>query len=84
MLMPACDVRIVVRELADRRLGAQQSDAAAGDDAFFNGGPGRVQGVVDAVLLLLHFDLGCTADADDGDAAGELGETLLKLFLVVV
>ena len=27
--------------------GAQQGDAAAGDDAFFNGGAGGVQGVLD-------------------------------------
>src|SRR6185437_14365968 len=35
-------------------------------------------------LLFFHFDLGRAADLDDRDAAGELGQTLLQLFLVVV
>ena len=42
------------------------------------------KGVVDAVLLLLHLDLGRGADVDDGHAAGELGEALLELLAVVV
>ena len=63
---------------------AQQRDAAAGDDAFFDGRAGRVQRVVDAVLLFLDFDFGRAADADHRNAAGELGETLLQLLLVVV
>jgi DNA-binding PadR family transcriptional regulator len=38
----------------------------------------RVQGVLDAGLLLLHLDLGRGADVDLGHAAGELGEALLS------
>src|SRR5690606_30569065 len=52
--------------------------------AFFNRRTGGVEGVVDAVLLFLHFDFGRAADADHRDAAGQLGQTLLQLFLVVV
>src|ERR1700733_9164061 len=78
------DVRILVAELADRGLGPQQRDAAAGHDAFLDRSLGRMHRVVDAVLLLLDLDLGRTADADDRDAARQLGETLLQLFLVVV
>ena len=78
------DVGIVGRELADRRLGAQQSRAAAGNDAFFDGRLGGVHGIVDAILLLLDLDLGRAADADDRDAACELGEALLELLTVVV
>ena len=78
------DVCIVAAELADRRLGAQQRDAAAGHDAFLDRRLGRVHRVVDAVLLLLDLDLGRTADADDRHAAGELGQPLLQLLLVVV
>jgi hypothetical protein len=63
---------------------AQQGDAAAGNDAFLDGRAGRVQRVVDAVLLLLDLDLGRAADADDGDAASQLGQTLLQLLAVVV
>ena len=40
--------------------------------------------VVDAILLLLDLDFGRAADADDRNAAGELGQTLLQLLLVVV
>src|SRR6185437_12539024 len=64
--------------------GAQQGDAAASHDAFFNSRAGCVQGVVNAVLLFLDFDLGRAADADNRDATGELGQTFLQLLLVVV
>src|SRR5690606_5556744 len=63
---------------------AQQSDAAASHDAFFDGSAGCVQRVIHAILLFLDLDLGCTADADDGNAAGQLGKTLLELLAVVV
>src|SRR5690606_32654686 len=63
---------------------AQEGDTTAGDDAFGDGGAGGVEGVLDALLLLLHLGLGGGADVDDGHAAGELGETLLELLLVVV
>ena len=82
--MPASFVRIVALQLGDRGLGAQKRDAAAGDDAFLDRRAGGVEGVVDAVLLLLDLDLGRAADADDRHAAGELGETLLQLLTVVV
>ena len=36
------------------------------------------------MLALLELDLGGRADLDDGDAAGQLGETLLELLTVVV
>ena len=78
------DVGIVGAELVDRLLGAQQRDAAARHDAFLDRRAGGVQRVVDAVLLLLDLDLGRAADADHRDAAGELGQTLLQLLLVVV
>ncbi len=78
------DVGIVAAELSDRRLGAQQCDAASGHNAFLDGRLGCVHRVVDAVLLLLDLDLGRTADADDRHAARQLGEALLQLFLVIV
>jgi hypothetical protein len=64
--------------------GAQQGDAAAGDDALLDGRAGGVQGVLDAGLLLLHLGLGGGADVDDGHAAGQLGQALLELLAVVV
>ena len=78
------DVRVVVGDLADRLLGTQQRDAAAGHDAFLDRSAGGVERILDAVLLLLHLDLGGAADADHRDAAGELGEPLLQLLAVIV
>ena len=68
----------------DRGPRPEQGDAAAGDDALLDGRPGRRQGVLDAVLLLLELDLGGRADLDDGDAAGQLGQALLELLAVPV
>src|SRR5882724_3939846 len=64
--------------------GAQQGDAAARHDAFFNRRTGRMHRVIHAILALLHLDLGRAADADHRDAASELGQTLLQLLTVVV
>src|SRR3977135_3861003 len=64
--------------------GTQQGDAAARHDAFFNRRTGRMHRVIDAILALPYLDLGRAADADHRDAAGELGQTLLKLLAVVV
>ena len=61
-----------------------EDGAAAGHDAFLNSGAGGVQGVLDAELLLLHLGLGRGAHLDDGHAAGQLGQPLLQLLLVVV
>src|SRR6202023_1661140 len=64
--------------------GTQQSDAATRNDAFLNRRTGRMHRVINAILALLHLDLGRAADADHRDAAGELGQTLLQLLTVVV
>ena len=77
-------VVVVGLQLGERLGGVEQRDAAAGDDAFLDRGAGRVHRVVDAVLALLHLDLGGAADADHRDAAGELGQPLLQLLAVVV
>ena len=68
----------------DRVDGLQQRDAAAGHDALLERRAGRLQRVLDAVLLLLHLRLGGRADLDDGDTAGELGEALLQLLAIEV
>jgi hypothetical protein len=73
-----------LRRLVECRRARRTADAAAGEDALFDGGAGGVQRVLDAGLLLLHLDLGGGADVDLGDAAGELGEALLELLAVVV
>ncbi len=68
----------------DLGRGADDGDAAAGEDAFFNRGAAGVQGVFDAGLLFLHGDFGGGADVDLGDAAGELGQAFLELLAVVI
>src|SRR5439155_26487661 len=67
----------------DRTYRANQGDAAAGQNALGHGSTCRVQGVFHAALLLLHVGLGRRADANDGHAAGELGQPFAELFLVV-
>src|SRR3954452_1286413 len=64
--------------------GAQQGDAAARYDAFFNSRTGRMHRIINAILALLDLNLGRAADADHRDAARELGQTLLQLLTVVV
>src|SRR6185503_4193579 len=62
----------------------EKRDLTAGDHALLDAGAGGRERVLDAVLLLLELHLGGRADLDDGDAAGELRETLLELLLVEV
>src|SRR5713226_7201325 len=80
------DLLVVIRRLQPlERLGrVEERDAAAGDDAFLDRGARRVHRVVDAILALLDLDLGGAADADDGNAARQLGQTLLQLLAVIV
>ncbi len=54
------------------------------DNAFFDSSAGCVQSVINAVLTLFHFNFGCTTNADHGNTTGQLGQTLLQFFLVVV
>ena len=78
-------VLILVFALDRDRLGRlQQHHAAARHDALLDGRARGVERVVDAVLALLHLDLGGAADLDHRHAAGELGQPLLQLLLVVV
>src|SRR6185437_4777111 len=77
-------VVIVGSKLGKHLARVEERDAAAGDDTFLDRRLGRVHRIVDAILALLDLDLGGPADPDDGDAAGQLGEALLQLLLVVV
>src|SRR5688572_22172008 len=77
-------VFVVGLDLRDRVTGTQQGDTTARNDAFLDGGTGRVQRVFHAGLLLLHLDFGRGADLDHRNTAGELRHALLQLFLVVV
>ena len=77
-------VFVVAGQVLQRLGGIEQGGAAARNDAFLDRGLGGVQRVVDAVLALLDLDFGRAADADHRNAAGELRQAFLQLFLVVV
>src|SRR5215204_7097265 len=66
------DLRVFVLEFRHGLLGAEQYHAATWDDPFLDCRAGGMEGIIDPVLLLLDLDLGGAADADHGDAAGEL------------
>src|SRR5205085_7115423 len=71
-------------DLVQRLDRVEKRDLTTRDHALFDTRTGCRERVLDAVLLLLELHLGGRADLDDGDAAGELGETLLELLLVEV
>src|SRR5439155_5101904 len=62
----------------DRLDRVEEGDAAARHDALLEGRTGCLQRVLDAMLLLLHLGLGRSADLDDRNAAGQLGQPLLQ------
>ncbi len=66
----------------ESRRGVHKGRAAAGNDAFFDGCPRRRDRVFEPVLLFLELDLGGRTDADDRDAAGQLGQALLQLVAI--
>ena len=82
--MPALLILIGDVQRTENLHRPEQRHAAARNDAFLDRRAGGVEGVVDAVLLLLHLDFGRAANPDHGNAARELGQTLLELLLVVV
>ena len=75
---------VVNLDSIERRSSVHEGDAATGDDALLDSSTGCLQGVLDAVLDFLELGLGSSADLDDGNAAGELGQALLELLAVEV
>src|SRR5262249_33991954 len=76
-------VVVLTGELLKHAACVEQRNAAARNNAFLDRRTGGVEGVIDAVLLLLHFDFGRAADADHRDAARELRKTLLELLAII-
>src|SRR5262245_65837914 len=66
---PLVAVEVVDLDRLDR---VQERNAATRDDTLLERRAGRLQSVLDAVLLLLHLALGGSTDLDDGNAAGAL------------
>src|SRR5262249_35574315 len=78
-------VGLMARLQPSGRLGGREESAPpAGDNALLDRGTGRVHGVLDPVLTLLHFGFRGAADADDRDATGELRQPLLQLLAIIV
>src|SRR5688500_13173587 len=77
-------VGILELEAFERALGADQGDNTAGDDSLYDRGARGVQRILDASLLLPHLGLGRGAGVDHCNTAGQLGQALLQLLLVVV
>ena len=77
-------VLVLPFQLFERLGSAEQGNAAAWQDAFFDGSARGMQRVVDAVLALLDLDLGGAADADHCNAARELGKPFLQFLAIVV
>jgi hypothetical protein len=63
--MRAFSSSLIGFRLASDGDGAQEGNAAAGQDTFFTGRTGCVERIFDAILLLLHLDLGRAAGADE-------------------
>src|SRR6202023_1255812 len=70
--------------LLDGVCRVDERDAAAGNLTLLECRASGLESVLDAVLLLFHLRLGRSADLDDGDAAGQLCETLLELLAIEV
>ena len=77
-------VGVFAVETGQDLAGMDQGGTATGHDTFLYGGAGGVQGVIDAVLALLHLDLGRAADADYRNAAGQLGQAFVQFLLVII
>ena len=84
MLTPIWASSLSIFRLVQGGHGVDQGHAAAGDDAFFNRRAGGGKGIFHAVLLFLQLGLGGCANADDGNAAGELGQAFLQFLAVVI
>ena len=76
-------VEVLSLELVQGFAGVEEGHPASRDDAFFGGGLGGAQGVVDAVLEFGDLDLRGAADLDDGDSARESANAFVELFSVV-
>src|SRR4029453_10999990 len=77
-------VFVVGADSVDRGHATQETDPAAGDDAFLDGRARGMQRILDAGFALLHLGFRGGADTDDGHTARELGQAFLELLAVVV
>src|SRR6516164_670955 len=70
--------------ITERLLCAKVSNASTGNDTRLDGRTGRMQGIFHGSFLLLHFGLDSGTDTYYGNITGELGQTLLQFFAIVI
>ena len=80
-LLIAANVRA---NLIDRFTATKERDAAAGKNSFERSRAGRMERVVNAILLLLHLCFGMSANFDDRDAAAQFRKAFLEFFAIVI
>src|SRR5579885_2868976 len=68
----------------DRIHDPKQRESAARNDPFGDRGSGRRNRVVERLFAAFHFGFGGGADANHGNAAGELAKAFLELVAIVV
>ena len=62
----------------------EQCDTSTSNYAFFKGGFGSSNSIVDTLFLFLHLNFGSGSNSDYHNATGKFGQSFLKLFLVKV
>ena len=77
-------IRLRLGHLGHRGDRAQEGETGTGDNALRHRGAGGVNRVVERFVAALHLGFRGGADADDRDAARQLGEALFELLAVVV
>src|SRR2546423_1807788 len=77
-------IALVQLERLERLLRAHQRYATARNDPLFHSCTRSMQSIFDSCLLFLHLALGRRTDVDHRNTAGELGQPLLELLLVVI
>jgi hypothetical protein len=70
----------LIEDVAD----TEEGDTAAGNNPIGDSGFGSFDSILNPFLFFFEFDFGSSADVDDGDSAGEFGQSLLEFFFVKV
>ena len=75
---------IITFQVFDGLQGTYQGNTTARYHTFFYCSTSGVQGIFNTGLLLFHFNFSGSTNFDYRNTAGQLGNTFLQFFLVVV
>ena len=64
--------------------GLKETSSSTRQNTLLDSSAGGVKSIDNPILLLANLNLGRTADLDDGNTSGQLGQTLLELLLLVL